>query len=107
MAEKTRRPGAPSRPPKKLPPLGKALRKLRGTLTLAEAAEKCGTTVAWWHNREIGRNEAAVADLQRIAKAFGVAWRIDGRAVDFFDPSSAARELGRWSEAVRDATGRQ
>lgn len=83
MTAKARRPGAPSRPPKDLPPLGKALRKLRGTLTLAEAAAKCGTTVAWWHNREIGRNEAAVADLQLIAKAFGVVWRIDSRSASF------------------------
>lgn len=81
MNAKARRPGAPSRPPKDLPPLGKALRKLRGTLTLAEAAEKCGATVAWWHNREIGRNEAAVADLQLIAKAFGVAWKINGGSI--------------------------
>lgn len=78
---KTKRPGAPSRPPKELPPLGKALRKLRGSLTLAEAAEKCGVSVAWWHNREIGRNEAAVADLQLLAKAFGIVWRIDGKTI--------------------------
>lgn len=83
MAPKARRPGAPSRPPKELPPLGRELRKLRGTLTLAEAADKCGVSLPWWHNREIGRNEAAVADLQLIAKAFGVVWRIDSRSASF------------------------
>lgn len=81
MNAKARRPGAPSRAAKELPPLGKALRKLRGSLIIAAAAEKCGTTVAWWHNREIGRNEASVSDLQRIAKAFGVAWKIDGGSI--------------------------
>lgn len=81
MTAKTKRPGAPSRAAKDLPPLGKALRKLRESLTLAEAAEKCGTTVAWWHNREIGRNEASVGDLQLIAKAFGIAWKIDGGSI--------------------------
>ena len=81
MTPKAQRPGAPSRPPKELPPIGKALRKLRGSLTLAEAAAKCGATVPWWHNREIGRNEASVADLQLIAKAFGVVWTIDAKSV--------------------------
>lgn len=81
MTTKPRRPGAPSRAAKELPPLGKALRKLRGTLAIAAAAERCGATVAWWHNREIGRNEASVGDLQRIAKAFGVIWEVSERSI--------------------------
>lgn len=83
MNAKARRPGAPSRPLKELPTIGKSLRNLRGSLTLAAASEKCGTTVAWWHNREIGRNEASVSDLKKIAKAFGIAWRIDSRSASF------------------------
>ena len=81
MNAKARRPGAPSRPPKELPPLGRELRRLRGALTIAEAAAKCGATVPWWHNREIGRNEALISDLQLIAKAFGAAWSIDAKSI--------------------------
>ena len=81
MNAKARRPGAPPRAAKELPPLGKLLRKLRGESTIAAAAVKCGSSVAWWHNREIGRNEASVVDLQRIAKAFGIAWKIDGSSI--------------------------
>jgi transcriptional regulator with XRE-family HTH domain len=84
-AAKPRRPGAPSRPTKELPPLGKLLRKLRTErlppLTIAQAAERCGLSSSSWHNKEIGLREVSIADLQAIAMGFGVAWKIDGGSI--------------------------
>jgi transcriptional regulator with XRE-family HTH domain len=78
MHAKPRRPGAPSRPAKELPPIGKLLRKLRGELlTIADAADRCGLSASSWHNKEIGLREVSIADLQAIAKGFGVSWKID------------------------------
>jgi transcriptional regulator with XRE-family HTH domain len=85
MTTKTKRPGAPPRPARDLPPLGKLLRKLRTErlppLTIAQAAERCGMSASSWHNKEIGLREVSIADLQAIAKGFSVAWKIDGGAI--------------------------
>lgn len=68
--------GRPPRPAKELPPIGKILRELRGTLTVAEAGERTGHDAYWWHRRETGKNAVAVDDLQAVAKAFGVTFQI-------------------------------
>ena len=69
--------GVVARPIKDLPPIGRTLRKLRGELSTADAGAKCGMSGDWWHDKEIGRRELSLADLQAIAAAFGVAWRVD------------------------------
>jgi hypothetical protein len=85
MTTKARRRGAPSRPPKDLPPIGRVLRKLRGALSMADAAAKCGRTDDWWHGKEIGRRELSLADLQAIAVGFGVAWHIESSGLVSID----------------------
>lgn len=64
--------GRPPRPVKELPPIGKVLREIRGTLTVAEAGERVGRDAFWWHRRETGKNATSADDLQAAAKAFGV-----------------------------------
>lgn len=68
MAKAGRKP----RPENQLPPIGRLLRRIRGKLTLAEAAGKLGLEDRWWHRREIGKNEVTVDDLRLVARAFGV-----------------------------------
>lgn len=93
MPTKPRRPGALPRPAADLPPLGKQLRKLRGTLTMAEAAAKCDATPQWWSRKETGDREISAADLQSLAKAFGVAWHIDGKSSSFAPTEKAETSL--------------
>jgi hypothetical protein len=68
--------GRPPRHEKELPPIGRVLRDLRPTRTMAEAGKLVGESDVWWHRRETGKNAVSVDDLQRIAKAFGVAFII-------------------------------
>lgn len=83
MTTKPRRPGAPARPPKDLPPLGRELRKLRESLalTMADAAAKCAMSAQRWHDKETGKRAASIEDLQAIAKGFGVAWKITAKSI--------------------------
>jgi hypothetical protein len=80
VAAKPRRVGAPARPLKDLPPIGKLLRGIRGELSVQAAAARLGRSKNWWHNREVGTNAVTVDDLQAIAKEFGVggAWGATG-----------------------------
>lgn len=73
--------GRPPRPEKELPPIGRLLREIRGTLTFAEAGGKLGHDAYWWHRRETGKNAVTVDDLQVIAKVFGVAFIVHKRGV--------------------------
>jgi hypothetical protein len=81
MTPKKRRPGAPSRPAKELPLIGKILRTLRGSASMESAAEKIGKSGDWWHFKEIGRTSLNFDDLQAIAAAYGFTWTIDGDSV--------------------------
>lgn len=74
-------PGRPSRPKSDLPPVGQVLRKIRGELTVAEAGAKVGHAHTWWHAREIGALRLTAEDMQAIALAFRVTWRITAKTV--------------------------
>ena len=78
MTTKPRRPGAPSRPAKDLPPFGRELRAIRGALSMSDAAAKCGRSGDWWYGKETGRIAVSIDELKAIASGFGVSWRTDG-----------------------------
>lgn len=54
--------------------IGAAIRRARRRrkLSVEEAAEKCGLTVAWWYAHEHGDRTTSLADLQAVAKGLGV-----------------------------------
>ena len=79
---KIARRGVVARPIKDLLPIGRTLRKLRGELSTADAGAKCGRSGDWWHDKEVGRRELSLADLQAIAAAFGVVWRVEATSAE-------------------------
>lgn len=62
--------GRPAKPTAELTQVGKLLRKIRGKLSQAEAAERIGKSSDWWRQRECRVGDCSVAEIAEICLAF-------------------------------------